>query len=246
MITKIMIGLLLLPVLLYGFEIDSSWQIVCPSGAVPTERKAAEETAAYIKKVSGLDLKIVPAAAAGKPAVIIRKDPKMAEEAWDVRRIPEGLLISGGVPNGILYGAYEFIEKGLGCRFLAFDAEYVPSVKKIILPDDFQLAGKPFFIGRCIYRGNRIKSPVAYYVRLKLNNAHFSGPEWGEYDRTVDHQSSHTYYLYASKFPKEKTEWLSLSADGTRLRPVSGMVHFNNVIRFHLLSDHRTARSASN
>ena len=221
--TKILTGLLLLPVLLYGFEIDSSWQIVCPPAAVPTERKAAEETAAYIRKVSGLDLKIVPAAAAGKQAVIIRKDPKMAEEAWNVRRIAEGVLISGGEPNGILYAAYEFIEKGLGCRFLAFDAEYVPSMKKIILPDDFKLAGKPFFTGRGIYRGGGVKNPVEYHVRMKLNGAFFAGPEWGWYDRIVDHQSGHTYYLYASKFPKDKPEWLSLDSEGKRLRPVSGV-----------------------
>lgn len=223
MITKIMTGLLLLPFFLHGFEIDSNWQIVCPRAAVPTERKAAEETAAYIKKVSGLDLKIVPAAAAGKQAVIIRKDPKMAEEAWNVRRIAEGVLISGGEPNGILYGAYEFIEKGLGCRFLSFDAEYVPSMKKIILPDDFKLIGKPFFIGRGIYRGGGVKNPVEYHVRLKLNGAFFAGPEWGWYDRIVDHQSGHTYYLYASKFPKDKPEWLSLDSEGKRLRPVSGV-----------------------
>ena len=36
-----------------GFEIDSSWQIVCPADAVPTERKAAEDTALYIKKATG-------------------------------------------------------------------------------------------------------------------------------------------------------------------------------------------------
>ena len=216
------VSLLSIGCFLSGFEIDSGWQIVCPADAVPTERKAAKETAAYIKKVSGLDLKIVPSAA-GKPSIVIRKNTELPEEAWDVRRIPEGLLISGGVPNGVLYGCYEFIERGLGCRFLSFDAEYIPAVKKIILPDDFKLSGKPFFRGRSIYRGYLVNGGAAYQVRLKLNGANFEGPEWGGYERYVNHQSSHTYYLYSSKFPADKTEWLSLSTEGKRLRAVNGM-----------------------
>ena len=92
-----------------GFEIDPSWQIVCPADAVPTETKAAQDTAKYIKLVTGMDLKIVKAPVAGKQSIMIRKNTELPEEAWDVRRIPEGLLISGGIPNGMLYACSEFL-----------------------------------------------------------------------------------------------------------------------------------------
>ena len=204
-----------------GFEIDSTWEIVCPADAVPTERKAAEDTAKYIKKVANLDLKIVPTATVGKPSIIVKKDSALPEEAWDVRRIPEGLLISGGIPNGMLYACSEFLEHGLGCRFLAYDVTFVPRKKKLILPDDFKRAGKPFFAGRSIYRG-WTNMTTEFKVRSKQNGGIFAGPEWGWYDRVVDNQGCHTYYLYSSKFPKDKPEWLSLNESGERLRGIRG------------------------
>ena len=170
-----------------GFEIDSSWQIVCPPNAVPTERQAAADTAKYIKLVTGMDLKIVKTAVPGKQSILIRKNTKLPEEAWDVRRVPEGLLISGGIPNGMLYACGEFLEHGLGCRFLASDITYIPKKKKLILPDDFKLAGKPFFAGRSVYRG-WVKGTTEFNVRSKMNGGIFAGPEWGWYDRVVDNQ----------------------------------------------------------
>ena len=204
-----------------GFEIDSRWQIVCPSDAVPTERKAAEDTAKYIKKVAGLELEIVSSASAGRPSIIVKKNPGLPEEAWDVRRIPEGVLISGGIPNGMLYACGEFLEHGLGCRFLAYDVTFVPRKRKLILPDDFKRTGKPFFAGRHIYRG-WVKNSTEFSVRSKQNGGIFAGPEWGWYDRTVDNQGAHTYYLYSSRFPADKPEWLSLDESGKRLRGIRG------------------------
>lgn len=206
---------------LRGFEIDSTWRIVCPADALPTERKAAADTAEYIKKVAGLELKIVPEAEAGRPAIIVKKNPQLPDEAWDVRRVPEGLLISGGVPNGMLYACGEFLEHGLGCRFLAFDVTFIPKKEKLILPDDFKRSGKPFFAGRSIYRG-QVKGTTEFSVRSKQNGGIYAGPEWGWYDRVVNNQGCHTFYLYSSRFPADKPEWLSLSKSGERLRGIKG------------------------
>ena len=206
-----------------ALEIDASWQIVCAADAQPTERKAAEDAASFIKKISGIELKIVKKLTPGKKAVIVRRNTALPDEAWDVRTVPEGILISGGVPNGMLYACGEFLEHALGCRFLAFDATYIPVKKKIILPDDFKRSGKPFFEGRYFYRGDRVNGGVEFNVRFKLNSAIWAGPEWGWYAKNVDDQNNHTYHLYSSKFPKDKPQWLSLAPDGKRLRPVSGV-----------------------
>jgi len=200
------------------FEIDSAWQIVCFANAAPTERKAAADVAEYIKKVSGLQLNIV-ATQSSKKAIIIQKNEALAEEAWDVKCTAEGLLITGGLPNGILYAANEFIEQGLGCRFLTWDVEYVPEKGKLILPDNFKCAGKPFFQGRSIYRGWTSGS-TNFSVQSKLNGGIFAGPEFGWYDRVVDNQGGHTYYLYSSKFPEDKPEWGSMHSDGKRQRAI--------------------------
>ena len=92
-----------------ALEIDASWQIVCAADAQPTERKAAEDAASFIKKISGIELKIVKKLTPGKKAVIVRRNTALPDEAWDVRTVPEGILISGGVPNGMLYACGEFL-----------------------------------------------------------------------------------------------------------------------------------------
>ncbi|MBR2374376.1 MAG: DUF4838 domain-containing protein, partial [Lentisphaeria bacterium] len=215
--------LLSLTAVVSGLEIDNSWQIVCAANALPTEKKAAADTALYIKKISGLNLEIVKKAAPGKKAIIVKRNTALPDEAWDVRTVPEGILISGGVPNGMLYACGEFLEHALGYRFLSFDAEFIPVKKKIIIPDNFKRAGKPFFEGRYFYRGYNTRGGVEYNVRFKLNSAIWGGPEWGWYAKTVDDQSCHTYHLYSSKFPKDKPQWLSLHTNGRRLLPVSGV-----------------------
>ena len=216
-------ALLSLPVVVSGLEINDSWQIVCAADALPTEKKAAADIAVYIKKISGIQLETVKKLTPGKKAIIVRRNTALPEEAWDVRTVPEGIRISGGVPNGMLYACGEFLEHALGYRFLSFDAEFIPVKKKIIIPDNFKRAGKPFFEGRYFYRGYNIRGGVEYNVRFKLNSAIWAGPEWGWYAKTVGDQNNHTYHLYSSKFPKDKPQWLSLHTDGRRLRPVSGI-----------------------
>ena len=114
-------ALLSLPVVVSGLEINDSWQIVCAADALPTEKKAAADIAVYIKKISGIQLETVKKLTPGKKAIIVRRNTALPEEAWDVRTVPEGIRISGGVPNGMLYACGEFLEHALGCRFLSFD-----------------------------------------------------------------------------------------------------------------------------
>ena len=198
------------------FEIDATWQIVCSADAAPTERKAAADVAEYIKKVSGrLNIVAVPT---GEKFIIIQKNDALPEEAWDIKCTENGLLISGGLPNGILYAANEFIEHGLGCRFLTWDVEYVPEKTKVILPDNFKCAGKPFFLGRSIYRG-WTSGTTNFSVQSKLNGGIFAGPEFGWYDRVVNNQGAHTYYLYSSNFLKTSRNGVD-AHNGTRQKAI--------------------------
>ena len=209
---------------LCGFEIDSSWKIFRSKNADPTVRKSAADLAKYIQKISGKKIPVVTADP-GKNAKVIRvqSNTKLGEEEWLVKYDKStGLLLSGGLPNGVLYATGEFLEKALGCRFLEFDVEYVPRKQRIVLPDTLKIAGKPFFKGRSIYRG-RATGSTEHWVRRKLNGGIYAGPEYGWYDRSVDNLNAHTYYLYSKKFPKDKIqEFGSLHVNGKRLHAIRG------------------------
>jgi len=204
-----------------AFEITNRWVIVVPGDASESEKFAASEIQDYIRKTTGMELKT---AKEGSPAIIMRPG-KFGPEEWLVKRETNGdLLITGGRPRGVLYGAYEFIEKGLGCRFLANDAEYVPKLEKLNLPDDFKLAGNPVFTRRYIYVGS---GDVWQYLQPFLSKLKQNGLPAGEkygwsfkYGRPG---ACHTYYSYSKDFPKDKDEYFTLSADGKRLRAINGI-----------------------
>ena len=161
----------------------------------------SQDLAKYIHKVSGKKLPVVTTDP-GKNAKVIRvlSNTKLGEEEWlVVYDKNQGLLVSGGLPNGVLYATGEFLEKALDCRFLDFDTTFIPKKQRIILPDTLKFAGKPFFKGRYIYRG-RTTGKTEFSVRSKLNGGIYAGPEYGWYDRSVDNLNAHTYYLYSKKF----------------------------------------------
>ncbi len=203
-----------------AFEVTNRWVIVVPGDASEAEKYAASEIRDYIRKTTGMDLKIT---GEGSPAIIVRPG-KFGPEEWLVKRETNGdLLITGGRPRGVLYGAYEFIEKGLGCRFLADDAEYVPKLEKLNLPDDFKLAGNPVFMRRYIYVGS---GDVWQYLqpfmsKLKQNGLP-AGEKYGWSFKYGRPWACHTYYAYSKDFPKDKDEYFTLSAEGKRLRAIDG------------------------
>lgn len=204
-----------------AFEITNRWVIVVPGDASESEKFAASEIQDYIRKATGMELKI---AKEGSPAILVRPG-KFEPEEWLVKREKNGdILITGGRPRGVLYGAYEFIEKGLGCRFLAADAESVPKLEKLNLPDDFKLAGNPVFTRRYIYVGN---GDVWQYLqpfmsKLKQNGLP-AGEQYGFSFKYGTPGACHTYYAYSKDFSKDKEEYFTLSSDGKRLRAISGI-----------------------
>ncbi len=204
-----------------AFEITNRWVIVLPDDASEAEKFAASEIRDYIQKATGMNLKIT---GEGSPAIIVRPG-RFESEEWLVQREKNGdLLVTGGRPRGVLYGAYEFIEKGLGCRFLANDAEYIPKLTKLNLPDDFKLAGKPVFTRRYIYvgSGDVWQHLQPFMSKLKQNGLP-GGAKYGWSFKYGRPGACHTYYSYSKDFPKDKEEYFTLSTEGKRLRAISGI-----------------------
>ena len=203
-----------------AFEITNQWVIVSPNDASESEKFAASEIREYIQKTTGMNLKIVQD---GNPAIVVRQGSFEPEE-WLVKREKNGdLLVTGGHPRGVLYGAYEFIENGLGCRFLANDAEYIPKLTKLNLPDGFKLAGKPVFTRRYIYvgSGDIWQNLQPFLSKLKQNGLP-CGAKYGWSFKYGRPGACHTYYEYSKDFPKDKEEYFSLDGNGKRQRAING------------------------
>ncbi len=164
MMTRLMSGFVLASIMVLciparGFDVvkDGSPQcsIVLSPRASPSERLAAEELAAYVKKMSGATL---PAMAENtKNGIIIgtlgsltnipvtareRLKACNSDEAFYIRSEGDNLFIIGKQPIGALYGTYTLLEDYMGVRWFYPGelGEYCPAIKTMALPiiDDFQ------------------------------------------------------------------------------------------------------------
>ena len=117
---------------------------------------AAAELARYLARVLGRPIPAV-AVQAG-PLIVIGKvnDPGLGDEGYELSVANRTLAIRGGGDAGVVYGVYEFLRRGCGCRFsgLGPDGEHVPRRTHIELKDS-SIRMKP----RLWYRGLQLSSP---------------------------------------------------------------------------------------
>ena len=195
-----------------ALEITKQWKIVRSPNGGEEIQAAAEQIQKYIQKSAGIRLEIVSQAKG--PAVTVVRNNALAPEEWLVRAQKDSLLISGGPNGGVLFAAYEFIEKALGCLYLAPKTEYIPKVKRLTVADDLKIAGKPAFQMRRMYFGPGAHQE--YMSRLRLaGGAKYRGVRsaW----RYGTFGGCHTFRRYAQTFPKNRTDFLSMNEKGERV-----------------------------
>ena len=119
--------------------------IIVSDDASETVRYAAAELARYIKQISGASLPVVTAGAsvAGTP-VHVGPAETQQPEAISIHVGNDGVRIGGDGDRGTLFAAYRFLEEALGCRWLALDQEYVPTIATIDLAP-MELTTAPVF-----------------------------------------------------------------------------------------------------
>jgi hypothetical protein len=206
-----------------AFELNSNWVVVVSKNASPTEQRAASEIVKYVNAISGLQLETAELLSQGRKAITVKAAEKYSTEAWFVCGDSAGITVSGGLPNGILYAAYTFIEDVLGCEFLTFDCEYIPKLAKIELPEHFEFAAKPYFTGRHIYTsGNALLPEFRRFLVKRKMNSNFLSLDYGWYDRSIANLNCHSFHRYSVAFPKDKPELFSMDTKGNRLRSETG------------------------
>ena len=201
--------------------IGRNWVILCREKPTVMEQYAAETLQKYIAKATRMKLNIT--SKGSSPAIRIAYDKKLKREEHLVKALPNGdLLISGGFPSGVIYGALEFIEKVMGCRFLAPDAEYVPRKKRISFDDKLLLRGAPAFLRRGLAYGTGVwRHQMDFLTKLRLSGMWIKGAYVDPYRKGTT-GFGHSFHKISMNFPKNKPEYFSMDTNGKRLRSVNG------------------------
>jgi len=195
-----------------AFATDNSINpvIVCKPGSGPLVKLAASELRRYIYLRTGSLSKIADSAPAKAGQIELTIDPALGAEQFLIHTSFIGgsrfVIIKGGSDQGILYGAYRFIEK-LGVRFY-LHGDVIPDNRITSLPEVNE-GGKPLFETRGI---------------LPFHDF-FEGPDWWNTDDYKSYAVQmaklrmnfiglHNYPERQSGYPgPEPTVWIGLPED---------------------------------
>lgn len=223
-------------------EGKSNFIICIPDNPTKVEESAANELKDYIKKATGVELKIVKEKNSSAYALMIgatefAKENNVipeGEEDWIIKGFKHKLVLTGGKTRGVLYSVYHFLEDIVGIRWWNPWEEYVPETDEIIVEESFESNGTPSFVYREIYDGlydvggdgdgvyPDVEEPSLFYVRNRMNG-HFSMTP-AEYGGTFAygppyHVHSYSHYFPADKYFVDHPEWYSYSIDAGKRIP---------------------------
>ncbi|MBO4345688.1 MAG: DUF4838 domain-containing protein [Victivallales bacterium] len=158
-----------------------SCRIVIPEQSKYAEKFAAEELASYLKEMTGAELQIVTDAtpASGREFVIGATSRKLESTLAEKPKTIEGftiesqgnsIYIKGNSPRATLYGVYDFLDKELGVRFLAFDYTYVPKRKLAEVKLSAPYSYDPPFSYRNVISCNDDSREHVWQQRMRMNS----------------------------------------------------------------------------
>ena len=180
----------------------SAYKIMIPEEATPAVRQAADELENLVLSSTGVRLPIVTDQgwtsadtgvyfSIGYTKLLENADfgtdySKLKGDGFVLRTVGKNIVVDAGTNAGFLYGTYEFIEKYVGVRFLAYDETYIPEKTSIRLYE------------------TDITSVPAFRNRVYLNNESFKGQAdiaWVAHSRTYyDWVNTGEIYGYVSNF----------------------------------------------
>ncbi|MBQ7237097.1 MAG: hypothetical protein IJX03_08115, partial [Clostridia bacterium] len=145
----------------------SGFVIACKGGNNPADF-AANELKKYIEQSCGCVLDVI---ALDKPKhekafnIGFSRDEQSAVELINTDLNGDGfildvtedaLYLNAKTGRGLIFGAYDFLEKYFGVRFINMDCEIVPNVKDLTIPEG-KTVERPEFAMRSYLSGKMIK-----------------------------------------------------------------------------------------
>ena len=205
--------------------------ILISDHAAPQERTAAGELADYIFKITGERPSVMaenrrqgpgPAIYVGNTQFAAKNQldsTKFTSDEWLLQSRGDHLIVTGGLPRGILYAVYHYLEDFLNVRFWSWKEETVP-VRAGVPLKNINVRGKPAFDYRELC-SLHVKDSGRFAARLKLNSTR--GNYYGQMDpaekRNFGMESIfgppdfvHTFHLYIPyrKYFREHPEYFAM------------------------------------
>ncbi len=224
-VLKKVILLSVLPALFAGMPAEAGgklaeYGVTLPEAPTAAEQFAARELATYLRRVTG---GAIPVDSGAEQVIRLRFDASFAPEEWSICSDGGDVEIIGGRPRGVLYGAYDFLERFAGVRFFAPDCEAVPDNPGAALPDEIDIRRKPAFDLREMYDTHRWHLTAEqldqlYLFQTRLRGKHLSeNPELGFYASYGSPRGAHSIFNYIEDMVESHPEYLSLDKAGSRM-----------------------------
>ncbi|MBN2151375.1 MAG: DUF4838 domain-containing protein [Candidatus Lokiarchaeota archaeon] len=197
--------------------------IVLASGHSAAQGYAADQLGHYIALATGVTLKIIVEDAVipeccfivGDHPAIERIAPEidvasLGDDGFWIRAKDRRVIIAGSKVRGAIYGAYTFLERHLGIKFLAPEVVHVPKGDPKFEIREFSMKEVPAFAYRAITYLEAMDPD--FCPTQKINLSPFAEREKGGSYRFSPGKMTHTFYSLVppDKYFKEHPEYFSL------------------------------------
>lgn len=214
----------------------SKYQIIIPEMPDVIEVQAAKVLQDYIHRISGYSMPIVDRSNyEGQHGISIGTIDRFGNEYSDLNVSKDGfiiktknneLILAGGNGKGVLYAAYTFLDKYLGCRKFSIDVTYVPKRKTISIGTINDVQNPAFDFRETYY--NEVWD-TEYMDWHKLNSVQDrvgNKSEWGLFVHTFGTLLDPEIYgedhpEYFSYYDGKRHSGVIPSWDGSRTQPAS-------------------------
>ena len=170
------------------------WRISVYAEAIPAEKHAAAEFQRLFREATGIDLPLGGSTDESARSVRIGKGAAdtadLGDEGLRVVVGTDTLAIAGGQPRGTLYGVYQFMEDGLGIRFLTHDHTHIPAgAAEAEIPRGEYTCVPPFSFRWSYYHENAAHPDLA--ARLRVNTVELGEELGGKTPQNLINHSVH-------------------------------------------------------
>ena len=187
-----------------------NWHITVSDDATPSEKYAAEEFQKWFNQATRLTLPLDTARNGGQ--VIIGASSTLGDEDIEISVDSSQIQISGGMPRGILYAVYQFLEELLGLRFLTADHTYSPDASALQIPCGSYTYSPPFSFRWSYYREN--SDAPEFAAKRKVNTVTDAENLGGKTQQQLINHSFHALVPYGT-YGESHPEYYAL-VDGER------------------------------
>lgn len=215
--------------------------IVIPEQPSVTEKTAAEELSKHLSGITGKDVPVTSEAKPGDVPRIYVGNTALAgkqtfsPESWKIEAKGKNtLILQGGSPRGILYAAWEFLERN-GVIWMDEESTYLPHKEEITWAEGWKVSGKPAFALRDIFAYQKEparRGPHRLWKarnRLNMNTLQSSllkdMVKYGQTSAFGSPNSCHTHAEYSKDWKGEETECYALDKNGKRVPPSPDQRH---------------------